>query len=87
MINRTRCLFYEVGGVFYKDLIEAQKADLLKILPPDLAVSELADWMLKNANDLAVILTTTPKSRRRKPRKDKGIPRKVRTPNVQPQPA
>lgn len=78
MINRTRCLFYEVKGVFYKDLAEAQKADLLSLLPPEIGLTKdgIADWLLANAEAVATILTTTPRSRIRKPRKDKGVPRK-----------
>jgi hypothetical protein len=83
MINRTRCLFYEVQGVFYKDLVEAQKADLAALIPANFfaelgthSTDILTDWLLKNGEDIARILTTTPKSRNRKPRKDKGVPRK-----------
>ena len=94
MINRTRCLFYEVKGVFYKNLAQAQKADLLSIIPDawegangealnksDARVV-VADWLLKNAEAVALILTTTPRSRIRKPWKDKGVPRKK--PNLTP---
>ena len=79
MINRTRCLFYEVGGVYYKDLIEAQKAELIKLIPAQYQdgvslgdTARFADWLLANAEAVATILTTTPKSRIRKPRSDKG---------------
>ena len=85
MINKTRCLFYEVNGQFYKDLEEAQKADLLAIIPNEhgLTINGMADWLLANAEAVATILTTTPKSRNRKPRKDKGLPRKPRSPNTE----
>jgi hypothetical protein len=79
MITRTRCLFYECDGVFYKDLAEAQKADLMKLFPDHWGTStkeEVSDWLLKNAEAVATILLTTPRSRRRKPRSDKGVPRK-----------
>ena len=96
MINRTRCLFYEVKGTYYKDLQEAQKADLKALINieaiADLDANEtlapqqverakesLADWLLKNAEEIAIILTTTPKSRRRKPRAGKGVPRKKKS--------
>jgi hypothetical protein len=74
-------MFYEVSGKFYPTLFEAQKADLMEIIPmqwPDGTASGglLASWLLENAEAVAVILTTTPKSRRQKPRKDKGKPRK-----------
>lgn len=90
MINRTRCLFYEVKDVFYKDLAEAQKADLAALIPNDLLnsattgderVRVMSEWLLKNAEAVAAILTTTPRSRRRKPRSDKGVPRKKTKPN------
>jgi hypothetical protein len=81
MITRTRCLFYEVAGVFYRNLAEAQKADLLKILPPDQKGAELAEWLLANSEAVATILTTTPRSRARKPRSDKGKPHKKKNPN------
>jgi hypothetical protein len=87
MINRTRQLFYEVKGVFYKDLAEAQKADLGALIPEtffaDLGThpsDTLTDWLLKNAEAIATILRTTPRSRRRKPRADKGVPRKKNQP-------
>lgn len=79
MITRQTKLFYEVAGQFYPSLAEAQKADLLAMLPTDgsaISADVLADWLLANAPAVARILTTTPKSRNRKPRKDKGIPRK-----------
>ena len=78
MINRTHCLFYEVNGTFYKDLAEAQKADLTALFDSWTGGGtreDVADWMLKNAEAISTILTTTPRSRRRKPRKDKGVPR------------
>jgi hypothetical protein len=86
MINRTRCLFYEVKGVFYKDLAEAQKADLKALMPSDWQTphENVLDWMMANAEPIATILTTTPKSRIRKPRKDKGVPRKARSAKPEP---
>ena len=78
MITRQTKLFYEVAGNFYPSLAEAQKADLLAILPTALGgtAEAVAEWLLANAGPVATILTTTPKSRNRKPRKDKGVPRK-----------
>lgn len=83
MINRTRKLFYEVAGTFYPSLEEAQKADLKAMIPVNLwsnasGGDPLVDWLLANAAAVANILTTTPRSRIRKPRKDKGVPRKVK---------
>ena len=86
MINRTIKLFYEVAGHFYPSLLEAQKADLLSLMPVDLGLTKdgVADWLLANAASVARILTTTPKSRNRKSRCDKGVPRKAKIPEVTP---
>ncbi len=84
-IVRQTKLFYFVNGTPYASLEEAQKADLKRLIDPALTESEpngslyadrLADWLLKNADAVATILRTTPRSRVRKPRKDKGVPRK-----------
>lgn len=88
MINRTRCLFYEVGGVYFKDLSEAQKADLMALLAQTnfLAGGEssvttlISEFLLANSESVARILTTTPRSRARKPRADKGKPHKKAAP-------
>ena len=84
-MNKTRGLFYEVGGVFYQDLAEAQKADLLKLFDTYTGTSKetMAEWLLENAKPLVAILTTTPRSRVRKTRKDKGVPR-VKRQDMQP---
>jgi len=84
MISRQTKLFYEVAGNFYPSLAEAQKADLLALIPlqwPDgatIPAQKLAEWLLDHAEAVATILTTTPRSRNRKPRRDKGVPRKVK---------
>lgn len=81
MITRQTKLFYEVAGKFYPTLLEAQKVDLLAIIPAEwndnpASPAIVSDWILANMQSVATILTTTPRSRNRKPRKDKGIPRK-----------
>lgn len=85
MINKTRCLFYEVGGKFYKDLQEAQKVELSKLIPDNFidvvggcAKETFADWMLKNSEAIVDTLTTTPKSRLRA-RKSHGAVRKKKS--------
>ena len=90
MINKTRCLFYEVGGQFFKSLEEAQKVDLVALIPDDLveaslrdpAVSDcrfaIADWLLANSTAIVDCLTTTPRSRLRG-RKIHGAERKPRS--------
>jgi len=80
MIRRQRTLFYFVGDQAFPSLAEAQKADLLAILPPEVGgtAEAVADWLLANAGLVATILTTTPRSRNRKSRRDKGVPRKVK---------
>ena len=87
MINKTRALFYEVGGVFYKDLAQAQKVDLVALMshPPDLGLTKdgIADWVLENADAIVDTLTTTPRSRLRA-RKSHGAKRKPRQPQTTP---
>lgn len=90
MINKTRCLFYEVGGQFFKSLEEAQKADLKKLLEslqkdrttctgdPKELDEAIADWLLANSTALVDCLTTTPRSRLRG-RKTHGAERKPRS--------
>lgn len=82
MINKTRCLFYEVGGQFFKSLDEAQKQDLKLLIPdtwegltPSNGKYLLADWLIKNSSAIVDTLTTTPKSRLRA-RKSHGAVRK-----------
>jgi len=90
MINKTRCLFYEVGGEFFKSLEEAQKVDLVALIPADLFAaylknpvvvdcrSTIADWLLANSTAIVDCLTTTPRSRLRG-RKIHGAERKPRS--------
>jgi len=96
MINKTRCLFYEVGGQFFKSLEEAQKADLAKLIPETFfaelgthPTDTLTTWLLANSTAICDCLTTTPRSRlrgrkthgaERKPRSDIG---KKRTPKAE----
>lgn len=88
MITKQRQLFYFVGDTPYKDLASAQKADLIKMLPPEFlltlgittefkesAAERIADWMLDNADAIVDTLTTTPTSRL-KARKSHGGTRK-----------
>ncbi len=86
MITKQTKLFYFVGTTPYASLEEAQKADLLRLMPDDWAANRTVtcDWLMDNAQAIAEILTTTPRSRNRKPRKDKGVPRKVKAPEVTP---
>ena len=68
MISKQRALFYFVGATPYKDLAEAQKADLVLLLSQDESLTpELVDSMvgiiLKNAAEIVDTLTTTPTSR------------------------
>ena len=88
MITKQRTLFYFVGDRPFKDLADAQRADLVALIPDSVAKegggkADLAEWLLANAEAISTILTTTPRSRIRKPRKDKGVPRK-RTEEVKP---
>lgn len=83
MITRQTKLFYFVGDTPYASLEEAQKADLLKLIPAQYKDGtsmgdrqRLAEWMVEFAEAITVILTATARSRIRKPRKDKGVPRK-----------
>ena len=66
MIQKQRCLFYFVGAEAFKSLDEAQKCDLLKLMP-SIAVNptndQFADWLLANKVAVTDILTTTPTSR------------------------
>ena len=66
MIQKQRCLFYFVGAEAFKSLEEAQKCDLLKLMP-SIAVNptndQFADWLLANKVAVTDILTTTPTSR------------------------
>ena len=82
MIVKTRCLFYEVEGQFYKSLEEAQIADLIKLVPNDFLADgsmdsghKIASWLLSNKDAITCILTTTPRSRA-KARKANGATRK-----------
>lgn len=82
MINKTRQLFYEVGGQYFKDLNEAQKVDLTSIMPAEwvaAAKTVTADWLLTNKDAIIDCLSTTPKSRLRA-RKSHGAVRKKKTP-------
>jgi hypothetical protein len=90
MITKTRCLFYEVDGQFYKSLEEAQAVDLKKLMVTRWGEDNgekqvMAEWLLQNKDAITCILTTTPRSRA-KARKANGATRK-RTPKKVPQPA
>lgn len=69
MITKQRTLFFFVGETPYKNLADAQKADLLLTLQPfdfDPAAGikeQIADWLIGNASQVVDILTTTPTSR------------------------
>lgn len=70
MISKQRQLFYFVGDTPYKSLADAQKADLMALLPlkffatlGDQPFERLADWMLENSTAIVDTLTTTPTSR------------------------
>ena len=92
MIVKTRCLFYEVEGQFYKSLEEAQKVDLMKLMPVQtldtagITNDYIADWMLKNSSAIVDTLTTTPRSRARA-RKANGATRKRKAKATEPAPA
>ena len=66
MITKQKCLWYFVGDKAFKSLGEAQKCDLLKLMP-SVAVNptndQFADWLLANKFAVTDILTTTPTSR------------------------
>ena len=85
-ITKQKQLFYFVNGVPFESLESAQRADLRQLIPKAWAVTDVnmpdlvADWMLKNSEAIVATLTTTPKSRIRKPRKDKGVARKKTVP-------
>lgn len=67
MISKQRCLFFFVGDRPFKDLKEAQKADLIALMPESETISrgDFADWMIANARSIVDTLTTTPTSRLR----------------------
>lgn len=79
MITKQKTIFYFVGDQAFKDLAEAQKADLIKLMPLTEPLiqdkKDWADWLLKNAAAIVDTLTTTPKSRLRG-RKTHGAVRK-----------
>lgn len=89
MISKQRQLFYFVGDTPYKSLVDAQKADLMALLPQEFFATlgdqpseRLADWMLENSTAIVDTLTTTPNSRL-KGRKSHGAVRK-RKPKLTP---
>ena len=88
MIRKQRQLFYFVGEKPYASLEEAQKADLMALMPvhPNnplgMTNDGIADWMIKNSAAIVDTLTTTPKSRLRG-RKLHGGARKPKTPKAE----
>jgi hypothetical protein len=84
MITKQRTLFYFVNGKPYASLEEAQKVDLIALVPKDWPMPQtqealaesIALWLLSHSTEIVNTLTTTPRSRARKPRADKGVPRK-----------
>lgn len=84
MIRKQRQLFYFVGDQPYASLGEAQKVDLIQMMPGDLcdpsevpAVKDrIAAWMLNHAKEIVDTLTTTPKSRLRARKLHGGIKKK-----------
>lgn len=86
MISKQRQLFYQVGDQFFKNLVDAQKHDLLlltKGMPEDWGddcKKDLVDWVMTNQAAIIDTLTTTPRSRL-KARKSHGgavKPKKVK---------
>lgn len=79
-MNEIQGKFYEVAGRFFKDRAEAQRVELEAMIPPDVAGAEarpkLAEWLVANAEVVARILGNGHQKPKRKPRKDKGVPRK-----------
>jgi hypothetical protein len=80
-ITKQKQLFYFVDGKPYASLEEAQLVDLEALIPGEVKTTPevgklLAAWMLKNSDAIVATLTTTTRSRARKPRADKGVPRK-----------
>lgn len=70
MISKQKQLFYFVGDKPYASLEEAQKVDLMAMMPisdgPGSWSNEcIADWMLKHSQEIVDTLTTTPRSRLR----------------------
>ena len=71
MISKQKQLFYFVGDKPYASLEEAQKVDLMAMMPvaaegPLGMTNEcIADWMIKNSTAIVDTLTTTPRSRLR----------------------
>ena len=92
MITRQKQLWYFVGDQAFKSLEEAQKADLIKLMPSDWPAPVttdkmnefLSEWILTNSAAILDCLTTTPKSRLRG-RKIYGAQRKPRTPKTAPE--
>jgi len=79
VIQKQRCLFYFVGAEAFKSLEEAQKCDLLKLMP-SIAVNptndQFADWLLENKFAVTDILTTTPTSRLKARKLHGGVKKK-----------
>ena len=92
MITKQKQLFYFVGETPYKSLAEAQKADLVLLIPDRFEAvggnkkSDIAEWLLKEAGPIVDTLTTTPTSRL-KARKTHGATKQPRKPKLQPVPA
>lgn len=81
MIQKQRTLFYFVGEQVFKDLQEAQAADLVGMMGECAWTSEhkqsVAAWLLVHQEQVIDTLTTTPRSRL-KARKSHGATRKPR---------
>lgn len=88
MITKQKALFFFVGDQSFKDLADAQKFDLKKLVPEDWtkfgpdAAGILAEWLMTNSAAIVDILTTTLRSRARA-RKTNGATKR-RTPRLQP---
>ena len=83
MIHKQRTLFYFVGDQAFKDLAEAQKADLMAMMPESFTTrQEVAQWLLENQKAICDTLQTTPRSRL-KARKFHGAVRKPRQPKAE----
>lgn len=88
MITKQRQLFYFVGDTPYKDLADAQKADLMSIMPEWTPGNKqtTADWLLAQKDAIVDTLTTSPRSRLRA-RKLHGAKRKTKNqPATEPKP-
>lgn len=91
MITKQRQLFYFVGDKPYASLEEAQKADLIQLMPDSLCrintcgddtveqKQSFAKWLIENSKAIVDTLTTTPRSRLRARKSHGAKPKQSKT--------